>query len=286
MEAVLTDDSSMASLVVATMTFLPTLAAVLTFITYGLVEDSLDPATIFAAFQLFNIIQVPLQNLPNSMTFLTDAWVAAGRVSDILLAEEGDRDVHITAGMSNAVEVDGDFTFETSKPSDGDKQANTGGKDRNAEKLKKKEKAAAKRESKRRSKQGLPPLEADSKTGEDTAVEIPFALRDINLRIPKGAFVCLVGRIGAGKTALLQALLGDMRQTRGEVKFGGTPSYVSQQSWIQNATLRDNITFGAEELDEARLRDAIETCALSRDIEQLTGGLETEIGGELNRSLL
>jgi ATP-binding cassette subfamily C (CFTR/MRP) protein 1 len=154
-----------------------------------------------------------------------------------------------------------------------------------AEKLKKKEKAAAKRESKRRSKQSLPPLEEDSKTGEETEVETPFALRDIDLRIPKGAFVCIVGRIGAGKTALLQALLGDVRQTRGEVNFGGTLSYVSQQSWIQNATLRDNITFGAEELDEVRLRDAIETCALSRDIEQLAGGLETEIGGQLDSSL-
>jgi len=268
-------------MVVAMMTFLPTLAAVLTFITYGLVEDSLEPATIFAAFQLFNIIQVPLANLPTSMTYLTDAWVAAGRVSDILLAEEGDRELHITAGMDNAIEVHGDFTFETSKPPEDDKQANSGGRDRKAEKLRKKNKAAAKRESKRRSKQGLPPLAEDNKTGEDTTVNTPFALRDINLRIPKGAFVCIVGRIGAGKTALLQALLGDVRQTRGEVNFGGTLSYVSQQSWIQNATLRDNITFGAEKLDEARLRDAIESCALSRDIEQLAGGLETEIGGEL-----
>jgi ATP-binding cassette subfamily C (CFTR/MRP) protein 1 len=262
------------------MGFLPTLAAVLTFITYGLVEDSLDPATTFAAFQLFNIIQVPLQNLPASLTWLTDAWVAVGRVSDILLAEESDREVQITAGMVNAIEARGDFTFETSKPPENDKQPNTGGKDRKAEKLKKKAKAAAKRESKRRSKQGLPPLEEEEKKHEETEEDVPFTLRDIDLSIPKGAFVCIVGRIGAGKTALLQALLGDMRQIRGEVNFGGTVSFVSQQSWIQNATLRDNITFGDEVIDDVRLRNAIDTCALSRDIEQLAGGLDTEIGGK------
>jgi ABC-type lipoprotein export system ATPase subunit len=57
----------------------------------------------------------------------------------------------------------------------------------------------------------------------------PFTLTDINLRIKRGSFLCIFDRIGSGKTALLEGLLGEMRQTRGlPVKFNGSISLVTQ----------------------------------------------------------
>lgn len=55
--------------------------------------------------------------------------------------------------------------------------------------------------------------------------EKAFQLRNVKLNIPRGAFVCIVGRVGTGKSALLQALLGEMRQTAGHSMFSGRVSY-------------------------------------------------------------
>ena len=54
-----------------------------------------------------------------------------------------------------------------------------------------------------------------------------------------------MGSVGAGKSSLLSALLGEMEQLGGDVELAGSLAYVSQQAWIQNAKLRDNILFGA-----------------------------------------
>jgi len=61
---------------VAVMTFLPTAAAVMTFITYGLTGHQLEAATIFSALQVFALVQGPLRILPMAFTALTDAHVA------------------------------------------------------------------------------------------------------------------------------------------------------------------------------------------------------------------
>jgi ABC-type transport system involved in cytochrome bd biosynthesis fused ATPase/permease subunit len=50
--------------------------------------------------------------------------------------------------------------------------------------------------------------------------------------------------VGCGKSSLLSALLGEMTRMRGVANVQGRVSYVPQQAWIQNTTLRDNITFG------------------------------------------
>ena len=63
----------------------------------------------------------------------------------------------------------------------------------------------------------------------------------------------------------------------GTVQLRGRVAYVSQQAWIQNAKLKDNILFGAVE-DTVRYRAAIEDCALSSDLEILPAKDETEIG--------
>ena len=51
-------------------------------------------------------------------------------------------------------------------------------------------------------------------------------------------------QVGSGKSALLSALLGDMTRTRGLANVRGRVAYVPQQAWIQNSSLRENITFG------------------------------------------
>jgi len=57
----------------------------------------------------------------------------------------------------------------------------------------------------------------------------------------------------------------------------GSISYVAQNAWIQNASLKDNILFG-DPLLEQKYRDVIDSCALKPDLELLPGGDQTEIG--------
>uniref|UniRef100_A0A8C1FUZ7 Multidrug resistance-associated protein 1 n=1 Tax=Cyprinus carpio carpio TaxID=630221 RepID=A0A8C1FUZ7_CYPCA len=99
----------------------------------------------------------------------------------------------------------------------------------------------------------------------------------INVRVPEGAFVAVVGHVGSGKSSLLSALLGEMQKQEGSVSIKGSVAYVPQQAWIQNATLKDNILFGREAKD-SWYEKVVEACALLPDLEVLPGGDLTEIG--------
>jgi ABC-type multidrug transport system ATPase subunit len=99
----------------------------------------------------------------------------------------------------------------------------------------------------------------------------------MSFRVRPGSFTAIVGRVGSGKSSLLQALIGEMRRTRGSVVFSAPVAYVPQTAWIRNATLRENVLFGAVE-DEGRFREVVRVCALEHDLEMLPNGEDTEIG--------
>ncbi|XP_074513337.1 multidrug resistance-associated protein 1 [Sebastes fasciatus] len=103
------------------------------------------------------------------------------------------------------------------------------------------------------------------------------ALQRMNVSIPEGSLVAVVGLVGSGKSSLLSALLGEMDKLEGTVAVKGSVAYVSQQAWIQNTTLKDNIMFG-QERREAWYQSVVEACALQPDLEILPAGDETEIG--------
>ena len=102
-------------------------------------------------------------------------------------------------------------------------------------------------------------------------------LQDINIEVPKGELVAVVGRVGSGKSSLLSSLLYDIFKTKGSVSINGSLAYVPQQAWIQNATLRQNIVFTST-YEENKYKRVVEAAALSSDIKILAAGDMTEIG--------
>lgn len=62
-------------------------------------------------------------------------------------------------------------------------------------------------------------------------------------------------------------------------------AYVSQQAWIQNCTLQENVLFG-QPMNPKRYQQALETCALLADLDVLPGGDQTEIGEKVRSQLL
>ncbi|XP_010683162.1 ABC transporter C family member 2 isoform X1 [Beta vulgaris subsp. vulgaris] len=112
----------------------------------------------------------------------------------------------------------------------------------------------------------------------DSKVE-KLTLANINLDIPVGSLVAIVGGTGEGKTSLISAMLGELPPTSSDTSaiIRGTVAYVPQVSWIFNATVRDNIMFGSV-FEPARYERAIDVTALTHDLEFLPGGDLTEIG--------
>lgn len=102
-------------------------------------------------------------------------------------------------------------------------------------------------------------------------------LKNINLTVPEGKLVAVVGSVGCGKSSLISAMLGEMDVTGGKVHLRGSVAYVPQQAWIQNATLKDNILFGRT-YHQSKYKRIIEACALKPDLEILPGGDMIEIG--------
>ncbi|XP_034047298.1 multidrug resistance-associated protein 1-like [Thalassophryne amazonica] len=102
-------------------------------------------------------------------------------------------------------------------------------------------------------------------------------LRRLNVFIPEGHLVAVVGHVGSGKSSLLSAVLGEMEKLEGTVAVKGSVAYVPQQAWIQNSTLKENIIFGQERKEQWYQR-VVRACALQPDMEMLPAGDGTEIG--------
>ncbi|KAJ5642156.1 oligomycin resistance ATP-dependent permease yor1 [Penicillium lividum] len=118
---------------------------------------------------------------------------------------------------------------------------------------------------------------SSSTLAEEAPVLAPFSIPSISLNVKRGELLAVIGGIGSGKSSLLSALSGDMRKVRGTLKFHSDRAYCPQTAWIQNATVRDNILFGAP-YDAAWYDKVITACQLRRDLQILSNGDSTEIG--------
>jgi ABC-type multidrug transport system fused ATPase/permease subunit len=118
------------------------------------------------------------------------------------------------------------------------------------------------------------------------------ALDQVSLKIESGTFVAIVGPSGAGKTSLVDVLLGVLDGTSGTVLISGNPpletiakwpgaiAYVPQDVAMSSGTIRENITLGFPENsdDEQLIKDALRIAQLLTFIESLPQGLDTQVG--------
>ena len=115
-----------------------------------------------------------------------------------------------------------------------------------------------------------------STTNKEVEVK-SFELQTLNLEIPKGKLVFVIGPVGSGKSTLIQVLLKELPLVCGSMGVNGTISYACQESWIFTSTVRQNITFG-QPLNRSRYNDVIRCTALQTDFEQLSDGDTTMVG--------
>ncbi|KAG0061844.1 hypothetical protein BGZ90_003357 [Linnemannia elongata] len=119
---------------------------------------------------------------------------------------------------------------------------------------------------------------SEAKDGEiqDVQENVPY-LNKVNLKIPRGSLVAIVGPVGSGKSSLLQAMIGTMTQSSGRIVRGSAISYAPQTPWIQNATIRDNILFD-QPFDKKLYGRVVRVCCLIQDLDSFPARDLTEIG--------
>ncbi|XP_015699244.1 ABC transporter C family member 10-like isoform X2 [Oryza brachyantha] len=103
------------------------------------------------------------------------------------------------------------------------------------------------------------------------------SLRNINLVVKAGTKVAICGEVGSGKSSLFAAILGEMPRINGMVQVCGKIAYVSQNAWIQTASVQDNILFGSP-MDRPRYEETLKRCSLVYDLENLPFGDQTQVG--------
>ncbi len=142
----------------------------------------------------------------------------------------------------------------------------------------------------------------DARPGAAAAGEVEFrgvsfayngarVLQDINLRIPAGATVAIVGPTGSGKSTLVGLIPRLFDAAQGEVRVGGVEvrrwrladlrrhiGFVPQDTFLFSETLRDNIGYGMETMDGPRVEEAAEISRLAADIGDFPHGYDTVLG--------
>lgn len=127
---------------------------------------------------------------------------------------------------------------------------------------------------------------------EDINQKISFRLKDVNLKIPAGKMVFIIGRVGSGKSSLLYSLLGEMKTTPPDViatmtgnfervtpklTRSGSVAFLSQRPWLMPKTIQENILIG-KELDSERLIRSVDMAQFEQDMALMSEGFETMIG--------
>ncbi|CAG8850066.1 38145_t:CDS:2, partial [Gigaspora margarita] len=244
-------------------TVIPIFANILSFTVFVLTGGTLNPSIAFASMALINILRTPLKDLPQGISLTTDALVSIYRIQDMLLTEETEYCPKNVFGSNYAIKVEnGKFLWADTSVQDGDIVEQSPCEPADNELLE--------------------PLLTDILISESCNYEqkcLSSASRynNINLEIPRGILVAVIGSVGSGKSSLLLALIGEMKKKTGEIVFGGNISYCPQTAWIQNGTLRENITFGLP-FDQEKYQRAVRACCLESDILVLPAGDLTEIG--------
>ncbi len=129
-------------------------------------------------------------------------------------------------------------------------------------------------------------FEGVSLTLEDRPV-----LREIDLTIPSGATVAIVGHTGSGKSSLVQLIPRIWDPTAGRVLLNGEDirslrvaelrrviGFVPQETFLFSATLAENIAFGCPDATEEEIRRAAEMAGLAEDVAGFPDGYQTIVG--------
>ncbi|KPM02613.1 ABC transporter-like protein 1 [Sarcoptes scabiei] len=101
-------------------------------------------------------------------------------------------------------------------------------------------------------------------------------LEDISFNVVPGQLTVIIGQVGSGKSSILYAILKEYALKSGSIKTNGSIIYASQEAWIFNGTVRQNILFG-KEFDPMKYAKVVKVAALEADLENMVLGDQTRV---------
>lgn len=224
---------------------LPFLVSFATFSSFAyFLKTPLTSDIVFPALALLNILSRPILQLPFVINYITEASVALDRIASFLLASETNSDlVQIKSSDDTEALRLHNISFFWDHPH-------------------------------------VPEVTEDM---DFTAFHC--ALKNVNIVANKGDFICVVGKVGSGKSSLLSSINGQLDALDSKfpsskpspIQIHGTVAYCSQNPWIMNASVRENITFGYK-FEEDFYNRTIEACQLLPDLKILPDGDATQVG--------
>ncbi|KAJ1471078.1 P-loop containing nucleoside triphosphate hydrolase protein, partial [Baffinella frigidus] len=236
----------------------PTVVALATFAAYSASGQALKPNVAFTALSLFNILRLPMMALPSSISQLVGCITTVSRLKAFLLADEIDPDFYERSLADNVPWFDAFTIVNSTVPTPEPTRKGV---------LLRKESSLSVPQDPRLKIMGGSFAHAQGKT----------VLRGIDIEVDEGELMMVCGAVGSGKSSLLASFLGETIKVDGKVLQRGSMAYASQEPWIMNASLRENILFGTP-FDEHRYKKVLSACALEPDLKMLPAGDATEIG--------
>ncbi|ODV96481.1 hypothetical protein PACTADRAFT_75600 [Pachysolen tannophilus NRRL Y-2460] len=266
--------------IIISSTYLSTMISFL--VLYYSKSSKRNVANIFSSISMFNILSTLIAAFPFFVSSSTDAYAGLKRFGELFSCGEADENLLLKyndieddlefedenfkmrkGSNEPAIKIENaSFEWETFEIDDDDVDVENEKEEKKTKKNKKKCKKNNENENKNQ--------EAKISKAKD------FSLIDLNLSIDRGEFIIVTGVVASGKSSLLNAMSGFMKCIEGSIEVNDS-ILLCGESWVQNATIKDNILFG-KEYDKKKYKEVLYACDLTADLKNFPAGDNTEIG--------
>mmetsp|Transcript_3038 Transcript_3038/g.8791 ORF Transcript_3038/g.8791 Transcript_3038/m.8791 type:complete len:1373 (-) Transcript_3038:1207-5325(-) len=247
--------------------------SIVIFLVHIAMGGQLTPRNVYTTMVLINVLQIELtKHLSLAVMGVSECWVSIGRIRKYLAypeldcshtgmcSEEGGEDGGATEAKDDETDSSAKETGPVVRISISNATCYWNGNGNRRKRLSKSD---------------------DATEEERESASDPFAivaLDKVSLKIHKGELTCIIGRVGCGKSALLQMLAGELEIQSGNIdRIYQSLAYAAQDPWVMDGTVKENILMG-ENFEEEWYGKVVAACSLLTDFDQLRDGDLTIVG--------
>ena len=245
---------------------------------YNIIHHQLDTTKILTGIYIVNDLVVPMFNLPLFIRFYFETIISLIRIETFLCYKENDNKQieYLPENSEYAIVIENsNFGVENQLKENKRKYSDPKTEDENTEL-----KVIIHNDNDKINENNNIIINKNILINEEE--EIITLLTDITFKIKKGEHIGIIGEVGSGKTCLLNSIINNLgvlnkEDKKGIIKISGNISFVSQNAWILNDTIEQNILF-FKKMDKKKYKKIIKICQLEPDLLIFPLGDQTEIG--------
>ena len=248
---------------------------------YNIIHHQMDTTKIITGIYIVNDLVIPMFNLPHFIRFYFETIISLVRIETFLSYKENDEKQikYLSQESEYAIIIENvDFGGETkSNINENVIKENIDNINEFKNNKKEEENATLKLNQNDSINTMLPKKDINAnknineKNNQEKKIIITL-LKNINFKIKKGEHICIIGEVGSGKICLLNAIINNLlvlnkKKAEGNIQLSGKVSFVSQNSWILNDTIEQNILF-FKKMNKEKYSKILSICQLKQDFYQ------------------